>query len=120
MKAAARPCRHEGCRYLQPCPLHPPARRHAPSARLRRQEEPWRVLYQSQRWRRLRRTFLSEQPLCRHCEAQGRLVLAAVVDHIQPHRGDLSLFWDRSNWQGLCVSCHGTKTAHETWHRGRA
>jgi 5-methylcytosine-specific restriction protein A len=34
-----------------------------------------------------------------------------VVDHIVPHRGDLTVFWDRSRWQALCASCHGRKTA---------
>jgi 5-methylcytosine-specific restriction endonuclease McrA len=29
-----------------------------------------------------------------------------VVDHIQPHRGDQRLFWDRRNWQPLCRTCH--------------
>lgn len=39
--------------------------------------------------------------------------LAQHVDHIIPHRGDLRLFWDRTNWQGLCVGCHNRKTAQE-------
>jgi len=33
-----------------------------------------------------------------------------VVDHIQPHRGDQLLFWDRTNWQTLCKRCHDQKT----------
>jgi 5-methylcytosine-specific restriction protein A len=36
---------------------------------------------------------------------------AVHVDHIKPHGGDLALFWDPKNWQGLCGSCHSTKTA---------
>lgn len=39
------------------------------------------------------------------------MVLATVVDHKRPHRGDLQLFWDRNNWQGLCEDCHRDKTA---------
>lgn len=40
---------------------------------------------------------------------------ARVVDHITPHRGDVALFWDESNWQALCdfttpFNCHGQKT----------
>lgn len=38
---------------------------------------------------------------------------ATVVDHIIPHRGDQKLFWDRSNWQALCKSCHDSKTMTE-------
>ena len=40
------------------------------------------------------------------CEAAGKLVEASVVDHIEPHRGDLKKFWDRENWQALCAPCH--------------
>ncbi|MCA0996301.1 HNH endonuclease signature motif containing protein [Alloyangia pacifica] len=31
---------------------------------------------------------------------------ATVVDHIIAHRGDMTLFWDKANWQPLCKSCH--------------
>ena len=41
-----------------------------------------------------------------------------VLDHIVPHRGVAALYWDQSNWQGLCVTCHGSKTAREVWGRG--
>jgi hypothetical protein len=33
-------------------------------------------------------------------------VLATVVDHIKPHHGDKALFWDKTNWAGLCVDHH--------------
>jgi 5-methylcytosine-specific restriction protein A len=38
---------------------------------------------------------------------------ASVVDHIVPHRGDMALFWDRSNWQAMSKLCHDRKTARE-------
>jgi 5-methylcytosine-specific restriction protein A len=44
---------------------------------------------------------------------QGRVVKASVVDHIIPHRGDAELFWNESNWQSLCKSCHDHKTMTE-------
>ena len=40
------------------------------------------------------------------CERRGVLTPATVVDHIIPHRGDMTLFWDSANWQPLCKSCH--------------
>ena len=40
------------------------------------------------------------------CEARGLVVAATVVDHITPHKGDLKLFWSRSNWQPLCKPHH--------------
>lgn len=40
-------------------------------------------------------------------------MLAIIVDHIIPHRGDMKLFWDEDNWQSLCKHCHDVKTAKE-------
>lgn len=65
------------------------------------------------RWQRARKAFLMGNPLCSHCKAEGRVEAATVVDHIQPHRGDDALFWDRANWQPLCKAHHDTKTATE-------
>lgn len=64
-------------------------------------------------WQQARRTFLWESPLCVMCEAAGRVVVATVVDHKEPHRGDAALFWDRANWQALCKPCHDAKTQRE-------
>jgi hypothetical protein len=48
------------------------------------------------------------------CEAEGEQRLATIVDHIEPHRGDMEKFWDRSNWAPLCEPHHsGTKQAME-------
>ena len=38
---------------------------------------------------------------------------ASVVDHRVPHRGDMALFWDSSNWQSMAKECHDRKTATE-------
>jgi len=65
------------------------------------------------RWQQSRAGYLKRHPLCAHCEARGRVTIATDLDHIIPHRGDMALFWDRSNWQGLCASCHSRKTATE-------
>ncbi|MEE1110357.1 MAG: HNH endonuclease signature motif containing protein, partial [Lachnospiraceae bacterium] len=64
------------------------------------------------------RRFLSmpEHRLCEECLKEGRYVKATVVDHVVPHRGDPTLFWDRSNWRGLCKSCHDKKTGREDSH----
>lgn len=42
------------------------------------------------------------------CQERGRITAATVVDHITPHKGDTALFWDQSNWQSLCASCHNS------------
>jgi len=58
------------------------------------------------RWRTARLSFLSEHPLCTYCQRRGRITTSTIVDHIIPHKNDLTLFWDESNWQPLCQSCH--------------
>jgi 5-methylcytosine-specific restriction protein A len=66
------------------------------------------------RWQQARAAFLAANPLCRECEKEGRVTEATVVDHIIPHKGDETLFWDEAgNWQSLCVQHHNEKTAKE-------
>lgn len=74
---------------------------------------PYSVWYTHSRWRRLRANFLHRNPLCVFCEREGRIELATVVDHIEPHKGDRMKFW-RGPFQALCVTCHNsTKQAQE-------
>jgi 5-methylcytosine-specific restriction enzyme A len=63
------------------------------------------------KWRAARRSFLQRNPLCVECLKKGIPRVANVVDHVNPHKGDPMLFWDQSNWQSLCSSCHSRKTA---------
>ena len=65
------------------------------------------------RWQRERAKFLREHPLCAACQREGRTVRAEVVDHVIPHRGDQTLFWDRTNWGPLCRPHHDEKTKRE-------
>lgn len=76
-------------------------------------EQPHKRLYGLKRWQRLSRRFRRAHPLCAACANAGRTVAAQVVDHIRPHKGDESLFWDWKNLQSLCGSCHGQKTARQ-------
>lgn len=66
-------------------------------------------------WQKARKAYLAAHPLCVQCKRDGLLTAARVVDHIVPHRGDMRLFWDQSNWQALCDGrtgrgCHDRKT----------
>lgn len=63
------------------------------------------------KWQKYREKFLFRNPLCVHCEAEGKVRLAKVVDHIIDHKGDKILFWDETNHQGLCIPHHNKKTA---------
>jgi 5-methylcytosine-specific restriction protein A len=64
-------------------------------------------------WDRASREYLAQNPLCAECMRQGIRSPSQVTDHIVPHKGDMILFWDRSNWQPLCKRCHDRKTAIE-------
>ena len=65
------------------------------------------------KWRKARRAYLHKHPLCVQCQKDGKITPATVVDHIIPHKGDMKLFWDKSNWQSLCKRHHDIKTAKE-------
>lgn len=65
------------------------------------------------KWQQARAGYLALHPLCAECERNGRIDIARELDHIVPHKGDMALFWKRSNWQGLCKPCHSAKTARE-------
>lgn len=71
------------------------------------------------KWQQAREGFLRAHPLCALHELKGLIVLATVVDHIVPHRGDKFAFWQRKNWQPLCKPCHDQKTAEEDGGFGR-
>jgi len=65
------------------------------------------------KWKAARALFLQSNPLCKRCQRRGEIKAADVVDHVVPHKGDLELFWDQSNWQPLCKRDHDIKTATE-------
>ena len=103
-----KPCKHPGCPRLtegdyceEHLPLHAKERGSASSRGY------------NAKWKRARVRYLKAHPLCVRCQLAGILVKATVVDHIKPHRGDVELFWDESNWQSLCKSCHDRKTMKE-------
>lgn len=73
-----------------------------------------REVYNSPRWRGLRRKVLRAEPWCRTPDCTN---LATDVDHIVPIDDDPGLTWEESNLQPLCAKHHGQKTARETWHR---
>jgi 5-methylcytosine-specific restriction endonuclease McrA len=60
------------------------------------------------KWEQARAEFLAAH---RHCVRCGQP--ATIVDHITPHRGDLKLFWRRSNWQPMCTHCHSSRKQRE-------
>ncbi|WP_238473899.1 HNH endonuclease [Altericroceibacterium spongiae] len=59
----------------------------------------------------MRERVLVEEPLCRECQAHGRVSATEIADHIIPlSEGGCG---ERSNYQGLCRDCSNAKTAKE-------
>lgn len=115
--AAPTPCRHPGCNVLVRdgsgyCATHLAARRRIADENRGSASK----RHYGRAWQRAREGFLRAHPLCQcdECdEGRKRLRPSVVVDHRIPHRGDMSLFWDSSNWQALAKECHDRKTARE-------
>ena len=102
-KKLKKPCKHPQCPKLTHdrfCDDHKD---------LYKRDTPTQRGYDS-RWQKARLVFLRANPLCESCLKIGRVTKATVVDHVTPHRGDDTLFWDQNNWQALCKRCHDTKT----------
>lgn len=64
--------------------------------------------FYNSKWQGARADYLARHPLCVMCQTAGRLTPATVVDHVVPHKGDASRFWDQSNWQALCAPHHNS------------
>lgn len=59
-------------------------------------------------WQKIRKIYLSANPLCVKCEKDNKIVPATEVDHIMPlKRGGTN---EETNLQGLCKPCHSRKT----------
>lgn len=71
----------------------------------------------TQRWQRLRRLVLAQQPLCVDPYGQHgeRPILAQQVDHILPLEARPDLAFVMANLQGLCTRCHARKSQAERY-----
>lgn len=90
---------------FRPSHYRPPAEGDREYDRRRTEQKPWRRWYWTNRWRKLAKTHLANEPLCRACLSRGEVMTATICDHIVPHRGDVNLFWKGAR-QSLCASCH--------------
>lgn len=88
--------------------------REATPQRTRDRVDRWRRWYKTAEWRQMRWAVLVDAAFtCVRCGVIGSGP-DLVADHITPHRGDHDLFFDRSNLQCLCASCHsGAKQREE-------
>ena len=106
-----RPCSQIGCNELVNggrCDKHKPTYREYDRYRGSSTERGYNT-----RWRKYRLVFLMHNPLCVICLKSGEITPATELDHIIPHKGDMDLFWDKGNHQGLCKPCHSRKSVKE-------
>lgn len=68
-------------------------------------------------WDKARAGFLRSHPCCAWCGAEGKKVQAEHVHHSVPHRGDQTVFWDKSKWVALCTQ-HHNRDAQQIERRG--
>lgn len=113
--AARRPCWKVGCPNYQPCGVHPKIKRDLQQSRRyddRRGSASERGY--GYRWQKYAAGFKKCNPFCvdpykRHPK---QIKATEHVDHIEKVSGPNDpKFWDVSNHQGLCQSCHSWKTA---------
>lgn len=64
------------------------------------------------RWARFAKAYRERNPLCRPCQARGRLEPTFAVDHIVPLRQGGAKF-DEDNLQPLCETCHNSHKQSE-------
>lgn len=111
-KRPLRPCLTPGCNFLTSGSYCSEHQRRRARQQMQERPSPSTVGY-DRRWERARLIFLSKNPLCVVCQERGIVSASREVDHIKPHRGDPALFWDETNWQALCKTCHSRKTMRE-------
>jgi len=116
-----KPCNAQGCNVLTRNPRYCDDHAHLlKSAAWAKPRESGTKRNYNYKWQQARAGFLAKYPLCRRCTDRGLVVVATDVDHIIPHRNDMVLFWDKTNWQSLCGPCHSAKTAAEDGGFGNA
>lgn len=59
-------------------------------------------------WKRATLRFKDDHPYCLGCRAIGLVRATSCIDHIIPHRGDKTLFWNEENWQPSCSWHHNS------------
>jgi len=70
-----------------------------------RKHPAWDAWYDLAVWVKRARYQLRVEPLCRMCASEGRITIAVVCDHVEPHHGDWNKF-RLGAVQSLCRHCH--------------
>jgi 5-methylcytosine-specific restriction protein A len=112
-KAALRPCAHPGCTELvrsARCARH--ARQQYRTHNRYYRDPAVQKMYNSKRWKKIRKEHLEAYPYCANHLRQGVYVLATQVHHKVPHEGDPIKFFE-GELESLCDGCHTAETNKE-------
>lgn len=74
----------------------------------------------TKRWEKARAVYVLLHPYCVPCEKAGLVAAVKAVHHKIPRRVDEGLFWDESNWESRCLTCHADAQKVEQAHESRA
>ena len=88
---------------------------HTPTKRVSKADNGRTLPLTSAAWRKLRRTVLAVEPLCRMCTARGLTVAATDVDHRDNDPSNNELV----NLAPLCAGCHSRKTQRDQGFNAR-
>jgi 5-methylcytosine-specific restriction protein A len=105
-----KPCGFHGCRNTslgRYCPDH--TKQVSQQYDRERASDPVRKLYHKAQWYQVRLVVLARDPICVECKHAA----TEEIDHVIPARAYSGDFYDPDNLQGLCRSCHSSKTAVE-------
>lgn len=127
---ALRFCARSGCPNLVKSGYCDDHQQHSMSVRTEKERPSAHKRGYTRAWSAASEAFRREHPLCEGLRVVrgGPVVInthpgvyrpSELTDHIEPHRGDQTLFWDRDNWQAGCKECHDVKTAREDGGFGR-
>lgn len=70
------------------------------------------IVYNSNKWKKLRELYYSKQPLCEQCLEHGIITPAEQIHHIQPfltgktYEEKMQLAYDYNNLMSVCKQCH--------------
>ena len=65
--------------------------------------------YNNPQWKKFSKAFLLANPLCVMCLGNKKFTASQHTDHIRGYTNRAE-FFDPSNCQALCISCHSMKT----------
>jgi 5-methylcytosine-specific restriction protein A len=100
------------------CSLHPLTNT-GPKRILRHQYVDGKHIYSTYKWKKVRKAYSDEHPLCEDCLVFDILTPMAVVDHKVEIEdgGDL---YNPDNFRSLCHGCHNRKTAKSKKKRNKS